>query len=99
MDDYSKSTIKLLLERHPEYLKDILVKLVKYSGDNLSGETPESIFSMIANQKHDSQRYHESSIYTCRCGSKSVITREIQNRSLDEASSIVHICTSCGKQF
>lgn len=97
MDDYSRKTICLLLERYPEYLREILSKL----GIDLdvSKASTDSISAAIADRKQAETARHESSIYVCKCGSKSVVTREVQTRSADEGSTIVHICTECGKSW
>jgi DNA-directed RNA polymerase subunit M/transcription elongation factor TFIIS len=92
--DYTRKTIKLLLERNPEYLNEILTNLgIRI---DLSKETPDSIAMMLDYQNRTGYFNHKSSIYTCKCGSNNVITREIQTRSADEGSTIFHICQKCG---
>ena len=99
MDEYSRKTVVLLKERHPAYLKELLSKI----GINLDvgSSTADAICSAISDRSHaeKSTAGHESSIYTCDCGSRCVITREVQTRSSDEGSSILHICTECGKKY
>ena len=99
MDDYSRKTIELLVERHPGYLKELLLKI----GIDLDvlASTAGAICLAISDKRHaeKSAAGHESSIYTCECGSRHVITREVQTRSSDEGSSILHICTECGKKY
>jgi DNA-directed RNA polymerase subunit M/transcription elongation factor TFIIS len=97
-DNYSRETIRLLLERHPEYLSQILHSILGRHVQ-LSTETSKSISVMIAHHKQMQIAVHESSISRCRCGSKLVVTREVQTRSTDESSTIVHICTSCGLKY
>ncbi len=96
MDNYSRDTVKLLLERHPEYLDEILFK---FGLRRVPEDTPDSIYAMITHQKQEDVSLLQSSIYTCRCGSTSVVTREVQTRSTDEGSKIIHICTSCGLTY
>lgn len=93
MDNYSRKTIGLLLERYPEYLNEILSRLGIPQG------SLDSISAAIADRKQAETARHESSIYVCRCGSKSVVAREVQTRSADEGSTILHICTECGAKF
>lgn len=99
MDNFSRKTIQLLLERHPAYLKELLSKI----GIDLDvgSSTADDICLAIYNRSHaeKSAPGHESSIYVCDCGSRYVITREVQTRSSDEGSSILHICTECGKKY
>lgn len=95
--DYTRKTIKLLLERNPEYLNEILENLGIHV--NLSKETPDSIARMVDCQNRTENFNHKSSIYTCKCGSNNVITREIQTRSADEGSTIIHICQKCGHTY
>ena len=99
MDEYSRKTVELLKERHPAYLKELLSKI----GIDLDvgPSTADAICSAIYDRSHaeKSTAGHESSIYTCDCGSRCVITREVQTRSSDEGSSILHICTECGKKY
>ncbi len=97
MDGYTRATVKKLLELYPEYLEEILLKqglkidVNKYSAEDIS--------AMIAYQRHAEEALHESSIYTCKCGSKNVVTREVQTRSADEGSTILHICMKCGAKY
>jgi len=99
MDDYSRRTVELLLRRYPAYLEELLSKI----GINLDVKscTADSICLVISDRSHaeKSGENHESSIYTCDCGSRYVITREVQTRSSDEGSSILHICTKCGNKY
>jgi len=97
MDSYSKKTVQVLLERHPEYLAEILKKLGIQA--DLRDGTADSITAMIAYRKHAENELHASSIYTCKCGSNLVVTREVQTRSADEGSTIVHICGKCGNKY
>mmetsp|Transcript_18329 Transcript_18329/g.55180 ORF Transcript_18329/g.55180 Transcript_18329/m.55180 type:complete len:98 (-) Transcript_18329:2851-3144(-) len=94
MDDYSRNTIRLLLERYPKYLSEILLKLG--FREVVSSDTPDTIVALISHQENTNSYLPQSSIYVCRCGSKQVVTRELQTRSTDEGSTIVHICSSCG---
>jgi DNA-directed RNA polymerase subunit M/transcription elongation factor TFIIS len=93
--DYTRKTIELLFKRYPDYLEEILRDQLGVQV-NVSKETPESIALIIQNQNQGSFFSHKSSIYKCKCGSNNVVTREIQNRSADEGSTILHICQSCG---
>ncbi len=95
--DYTKQTVRLLLERHPSYLEEVLRS--RGWNVNVQNETAESISAIVTCQKHVQKKAHESSIYTCQCGSKSVVTREVQMRSADEGSTIVHICNDCGRRY
>ena len=95
--DFTKKTVQVLLERYPEYLTEILEKLEIQA--DLQNDTADSITAMIAYRKHAENELHASSIYTCRCGSNSVVTREVQTRSSDEGSTIVHICEKCGNIY
>lgn len=94
MDSYSRETVQLLLVRHPEYLAEILKKLEIPASDNV-----DRITAMIAYRKHAEKELHASSIYICKCGSNLVVTREVQTRSADEGSTIVHICGKCGNKY
>ena len=93
------------MERHPAYLEELLSKmgigLDVRSCINQSKIGLDVICSAISDRSHaeKSGSDHESSIYTCDCGSRYVITREVQTRSSDEGSSILHICTECGKKY
>ncbi len=99
MDEYSRRTVELLLERHPVYLEELLSKMGIYL--DVRSNSVDSICSAISDRSRTekSGSGHESSIYTCDCGSRHVITREVQTRSSDEGSSILHICTKCGKKY
>ena len=99
MDGYSRKTVELLKERHPAYLKELLSKIG--IGLDVGSSTADAICSAIYDRSHaeKSTADHESSIYTCDCGSRCVITREVQTRSSDEGSSILHICTECGNKY
>lgn len=66
---------------------------------DVSNASLDSISAAIVDQRLAEKARHESSIYICECGSKSVVTREVQTRSADEGSTIVHICTKCKKRF
>ena len=97
MDKYTKKTVELLMERYPEYL----VQMLSSRGItvDLQNDTADSITAMILHQKDAEIKHHTSSIYTCRCGSNSVVTREVQARSSDEGSTIIHICEKCGNTY
>ena len=95
MDDYTLKTVKLLLERNKEYLFEILEKL-NIEVDN----NAENICKLLHNRENDKKIMHKSSIYTCtKCNSKYVTTEEVQVRSSDEGSSIVHFCNACGNRW
>jgi DNA-directed RNA polymerase subunit M/transcription elongation factor TFIIS len=93
--DYTRKTVELLMERYPEYLAEMLCGITI----DLQKETAESITAMIAHRNLAEVKHHESSIYTCKCGSNFVVTREVQTRSSDEGSTIVHICEKCGNTY
>lgn len=97
MDEYTKKTVELLMERYPDYLVQILSS--QGITIDLRTDTASSITAMIAHQNHAEIKHHISSIYTCKCGSNSVVTREVQSRSSDEGSTIVHICEKCGNTY
>lgn len=92
MDEYSQRAIKFLLENDRTYLQELLqdvdVKLNQISDSKIIGQ-------LLENQKVLSTDLHKSSIYVCKCGSNHVISREIQKRSSDEGSTIIHICLDC----
>jgi DNA-directed RNA polymerase subunit M/transcription elongation factor TFIIS len=96
MDDYSQQTIKLLLETDKTYLFRLLRQLDIEVDDD---DDEKQIGQMLENQKTIDPILHKSSIYTCQCGSNNVITREIQTRSADEGSTIVHICLKCSRTW
>lgn len=97
MDDYSQKTIQLLQVANASYLKELLNKIGIHT-DELSDS--KKIGKLIANQNMVSTELHKSSIFACKiCGSNNVITREIQMRSSDEGSSIIHICLKCGNKW
>lgn len=97
MDDYTLRTVAILLDRYPSYLEQMLSS--KGITIDLRRDTAESITARIADRSHAEEKRHKSSIYTCRCGSNSVVTREVQARSADEGSTIVHICEKCGNTY
>jgi DNA-directed RNA polymerase subunit M/transcription elongation factor TFIIS len=87
---YTRAVVKWLLEHDRDYLSRLL-------GVELSpGATTDTVCAMIANHNQASVRSHVSSIYVCKCGSKMVVSREVQLRSADEGSSILHTCGECG---
>jgi DNA-directed RNA polymerase subunit M/transcription elongation factor TFIIS len=97
MDCYTRDTIKLLLERDPVYLNEILSEIgIRV---DLSKETPESLTILVGRRKIPTKLQHVSSIYACKCGSNNVVTREVQNRSADEGSTVIHICQDCGNRY
>lgn len=95
--EYTKKTVELLLKRYPEYLAEMLSS--RGITIDLQKDNAESITAMIAHRTHAEVKHHESSIYTCKCGSNFVVTREVQTRSSDEGSTIVHICEKCGHTY
>jgi DNA-directed RNA polymerase subunit M/transcription elongation factor TFIIS len=96
--DYTLSTVKLLLERDRSYLMEILDKLGIDVHEN-EAITAENIVKLISNQDEQKPVAHESSIYVCKCGSRSVTTKEVQLRSADEGSSIINFCRTCGHKW
>jgi len=95
MDEYSKSTIRLLLERDETYLRKILVDML--GRGNVPVELDVDIVcAIITNQRPIKQKQIKSSIYTCKCGSNDIRIREVQTRSADEGSTIFYICMQCG---
>ncbi len=95
--DYTRRTVQLLLERHPEYLEKRLAS-IGISFDPKT-DTADSVTASIARRNHAERKRHTSSIYTCKCGSNNVVTREVQTRSSDEGSTIVYICEKCGNTY
>jgi len=98
-DDYSRKTIALLLERNRSYLVKILEHITP---DSIPAEIElniDNVSAIIANQNVRGNKLHKSSIYKCRCGSDAVITREVQIRSADEGTTIVHMCKKCGNRW
>lgn len=95
MDEYSKSTIRLLLKRDRTYLREILVDI---SGeDNVPAELNiDVVCAIITTRRPLRQKKIKSSIYTCKCGSNDIRIREMQTRSVDEGSTIFYICMRCG---
>lgn len=96
MDEYSQKTIQLLLDSDKPYLKQLLNDL-SIETDDLSDS--KEIGQLLENQKDITSKMHKSSIFTCRCGSSHVITREMQLRSSDEGSTIIHLCLECGNKW
>lgn len=96
MDEYSQKTIQLLLDSDKDYLKQILSNL-SIEVNNLPDS--KGIGQLLENQKDISSKIHKSSVFACRCGSNHVITRELQLRSSDEGSTIIHICLKCGNKW
>ena len=93
MDEYSREVIKLLLERDRSYLSELL-------GTNIpSNATVDTVCAIISNQSQADKSAHVSSIYKCKCGSKMVTLREVQIRSADEGSTIIHMCNECGNKW
>lgn len=93
MDDYSRRVIGLLIKRNRRYLSELL-------GTQIPDDaTVDTICAIIADQNLDPKTVHESSIFVCKCGSKLVSLREVQIRSADEGSTIVHLCNECGNKW
>ena len=102
MDEYSRATIKILLEHNKKYLSEILLNILPEGTDVNSitrNATVDTICAVIASQTTDIQDKNIDSIYTCRCGSKMVVLREVQLRSADEGSTVVHVCEMCGHKW
>ena len=98
MDDYTKTTIELLLERDKKYLREILCDIC-LSPDKVPQETDlnmDNVSAIIANRRPSQIQLHKSSIYKCVCGSNNVVTREAQTKSADEGSTIFCVCNKCG---
>lgn len=93
MDNYSRAVIKLLLKRDKAYLSELLGTEVP------ADATVDTVCTIIDSQSQASDKKHISSIYRCKCGSKMVVLREIQLRSADEGSTIIHICKECGNKW
>ena len=93
MDDYTRKTVKLLLERDRAYLSELVGQPIH------KDTTVDEVCEIIADQNKADTTSHASSIYKCRCGSNLVVVREVQLRSADEGSTIVHICKSCGHKW
>lgn len=92
--DYACKTIKLLLEKNPEYLQKILIDLK--CDISLENTTPEEIYKKLSFH-NETKKIHESKLYTCECGSKYVTNQEYQLRSADEGSTIIFTCHECHK--
>lgn len=87
---YTRKAVEWLLKHDRAYLSRLI-------GAKLApGTTADTVCAMIAKHDQASERLHISSIYTCKCGSKMVVSREVQLRSADEGSSIMHTCGKCG---
>ena len=101
MDDYSKTTIKLLLERDRKYLREILCDICLSPEDVLQEKdlNMDNVCAIIANIRPSLTKRHKSSIYKCMCGSDNVITREAQIRSADEGSTVFCVCNKCGRSW
>lgn len=95
MDSYSQKTLQALLVEDKAYLQELLQEL----GIQITNQTAEEIGKLLDTQRSDSSGVHESSIYTCKCGSNNVIIRDIQTRSADEGSTVLHICLKCGVKW
>ena len=93
MDKYSREVIKLLLERDRSYLSELLGTEIP------SNATVDTVCAIIVNQSQVDKNAHVSSIYKCKCGSKMVTLREVQIRSADEGSTIIHVCNECGNKW
>lgn len=100
MDEYSLKTIKLLLQTNKMYLHSILLKYSTNVPDPeyLTEDNVVKIINGIGNKSQISDKA-KLSIYLCKCGSNDVVAREVQLRSLDEGSSIIFICKSCGNRW
>ena len=101
MDDYTKRTIELLLERDRNYLREILCDICSRP-NNVPAELDlnmDNVSAIIANQRPYIAKLHKSSIYKCTCGSDNVITREAQTRSADEGSTVYCVCNKCGHSW
>ena len=71
---YTRAVVEWLLEHDRAYLSRLL-------GAELAPDaTADSVCAMIANHNQAPERLHISSIYRCRCGSKMVVSREVQLR-------------------
>lgn len=93
MDNYSRKVIELLLMRDRAYLSELL-------GEDLpANATVDTVCQMMADKDLAKGKDHMSSIYVCKCGSNMVILREVQLRSADEGSTILHICKACGNRW
>ena len=101
MDDYTKRTIELLLERDRKYLREILCDICINPNKVPQEEdlNMDNVSAIIANQRPSMTKLHKSSIYKCACGSNNVITREAQTRSADEGSTIFCVCNKCGRSW
>lgn len=101
MDDYTKTTVELLLESNRKYLREILCDIC-ISPDTVPQEKDlnmDNVGAIIANQRPSTTKLHRSSIYKCICGSNNVITREAQTRSADEGSTVFCVCNKCGRSW
>lgn len=90
---YSQKVIELLLKRDRSYLSELLGTEIP------SNATVDTVCAIIANQSQADKNAHVSSIYKCKCGSKMVTLREVQIRSADEGSTIIHVCNECGNKW
>ena len=90
MDGYSRAVIKLLLERDRAYLSELV------GADVPESATVDMVCMMITDSKGREKIGHVSSIYRCKCGSNNVVLREVQTRSADEGSTVLHVCKNCG---
>ncbi len=90
MDEYSRAVIKLLLERDRAYLSELV------GADVPEGTTVDMVCMIITSSTGRENRRHVSSIYRCKCGSNNVVLREVQTRSADEGSTVLHVCKDCG---
>ena len=93
MDEYSREVIGLLLERNRPYLEELLSTVLP------ANATVDTVCQIIADKDCAGEDNHVSSIYTCKCGSKRVVLREVQLRSADEGSTILHTCEACGNRW
>jgi len=95
MDEYSKSTIRLLLKRDESYLREILAEISGRKDIPMELDV-DIVCAIITTRRPLQQKHIKSSIYTCKCGSNDIRIREVQTRSADEGSTIFYICMRCG---